>query len=306
MRKQYDLKFITPAFCSGADQSKAEIRATSIIGELRWWFRVVNGCENESALFGGIADGKAKKSKITVRILNKNIISDVKDLPSMRMGQPLSYLLYYANVSGKTTGEKHGPRFKQNGFLSPGTTFSLLISTRNNLSETLQIQFEQALNAFLTFGSIGLRSTRTCGAFVDENNILSFEEFKSASGKCGDSKVYWVVDQENAPAYQEGCFSAMCILESLLKKIRKAHPAGKGGENLTPLGSAGNKRENVDRQRSALKLRPVKLREGVLPVVIYSDSVLDPKCGTLNCDVVEFNHPFDPRNSQSGKLYSLI
>ena len=228
MQKRYDLKFITPAFCSGADQSKAEIRTASIIGELRWWFRVVNGCENESAVFGGIADGNAIKSNLTVRVSNKNIISDKQDLPSMRMGQPLSYLLYYANASGKNRGESFGPRFKQDGFISPSTTFMLSISERRKLPEQLRTQFELALEAFLNFGSIGLRSTRACGAFVVEENILSYEEFKKKAHKLINASVYWIVDQDAKPAYCDDWKSALYLHESLLKKMRKQYPAGKG------------------------------------------------------------------------------
>ncbi|TAE90912.1 MAG: type III-B CRISPR module RAMP protein Cmr1 [Verrucomicrobia bacterium] len=39
----YQLEIITPCFCAGADQGIAEIRAASIRGQLRWWFRVLGG-----------------------------------------------------------------------------------------------------------------------------------------------------------------------------------------------------------------------------------------------------------------------
>ena len=56
--KPYTVELITPCFCAGADQTTAEIRAPSIRGELRWWFRVLGGTpEQERAVFGGELSG---------------------------------------------------------------------------------------------------------------------------------------------------------------------------------------------------------------------------------------------------------
>ncbi|MDI3498463.1 type III-B CRISPR module RAMP protein Cmr1, partial [Archaeoglobus sp.] len=37
----FTLEAITPVFMRGANQSKAEIRAASIKGLMRWWFRAL-------------------------------------------------------------------------------------------------------------------------------------------------------------------------------------------------------------------------------------------------------------------------
>ena len=45
---------ITPCFCAGADQAKAEIRSSAIRGALRWWFRALGGsADAETEVFGG-------------------------------------------------------------------------------------------------------------------------------------------------------------------------------------------------------------------------------------------------------------
>lgn len=61
-RLTFDLEFITPAFIGGANQ-QAELRPTSFVGLLRWWWRALKGeCdikklrEEEIKIFGG--DGK--------------------------------------------------------------------------------------------------------------------------------------------------------------------------------------------------------------------------------------------------------
>ena len=68
------LEFITPAFLSGADQGQAELRAASIRGALRWWFRVLGGTkEEETEVFGGVQGG-ATRSKVIVRALVTNSV----------------------------------------------------------------------------------------------------------------------------------------------------------------------------------------------------------------------------------------
>lgn len=42
-RATLHLELVTPCFLSGSDQSKAEWRAASVRGQLRWWFRAVAG-----------------------------------------------------------------------------------------------------------------------------------------------------------------------------------------------------------------------------------------------------------------------
>ncbi|MET1125027.1 MAG: type III-B CRISPR module RAMP protein Cmr1, partial [Archaeoglobaceae archaeon] len=49
---RFKLEAITPIFMRGADQTKAEIRAASIKGLMRWWFRALAG-----NYFGNDIDG---------------------------------------------------------------------------------------------------------------------------------------------------------------------------------------------------------------------------------------------------------
>lgn len=61
----FHLELITPCFCGGAEPEKqAEIRAPSIRGQLRWWFRTLGGFkslapmpvhEQEAMVFGSTA-----------------------------------------------------------------------------------------------------------------------------------------------------------------------------------------------------------------------------------------------------------
>ena len=74
------LEIITPCFCGGAESDQAaEIRAASIRGQLRWWFRVLGGFESlvasmpdvrdqENLIFGSAAGEEGSGGKLTVRV----------------------------------------------------------------------------------------------------------------------------------------------------------------------------------------------------------------------------------------------
>jgi CRISPR type III-B/RAMP module RAMP protein Cmr1 len=74
----FHLELITPCFCGGAEPEKrAEIRAPSIRGQLRWWFRTLGGFKSlastpvprqEAIIFGSTAGDEGRAGKLGVRI----------------------------------------------------------------------------------------------------------------------------------------------------------------------------------------------------------------------------------------------
>ncbi|MCZ7641232.1 MAG: type III-B CRISPR module RAMP protein Cmr1 [Verrucomicrobia bacterium] len=71
------LELITPCFCGGAEpEQQAEIRAPSIRGQLRWWFRTLGGFkslapmsvrEQEAMIFGTTAGDEGQAGRLTIR-----------------------------------------------------------------------------------------------------------------------------------------------------------------------------------------------------------------------------------------------
>ncbi len=247
----YKLEFITPAFLAGADQGVAELRAASIRGALRWWFRVLGGTkEEEAAAFGGVQGG-ARRSKVIVRALVANPVHRAFEEPQQR--SKLGYLYYFATVSG----EPKGIRIRPEAYFAPGTTFEIEIADQG-IPEDLRERFAQAVTCFLRIGALGLRATRGCGAFA-EKVLLAKADFeawaKGFPANCGKVKLVSEEVFSSAKRAQER-------LGGYLQDLRgKNHLNGK---TKTALGYS-------DRQSSALKLRPVKVREGFLAVVFYSD-----------------------------------
>jgi len=161
----YNLTFLTPCFCAGADQTKAEIRPSAIRGQLRWWFRCLGGSlDEEREIFGGVAnnDEKTKSSAIVIRISEIKPSTDGWKLPRVDPNEPSSYVWYFASVSGKSPGKKGtGPRWTTEGAIAPETQCKLTVLYRRDVSP----EFHKALKSFLALGSIGLRATRGLGAF---------------------------------------------------------------------------------------------------------------------------------------------
>ena len=160
----YDLELITPCFCAGADQAVAEIRPASIRGQLRWWFRALGGsAANESFIFGSAAGESGSASRVRIAVSHEQI-GEAQPMAQFSPNDAVSYIWHYARVSGAGGRGAVGPRWQTSGVLPVGTKFRLHLTQLRDLGN-LQKAFDEALLAFLTFGSLGLRATRGLGAF---------------------------------------------------------------------------------------------------------------------------------------------
>lgn len=253
--KTYDLEFITPAFLAGANQGRAELRAASVRGALRWWFRALGGTKDEEAeVFGGVQGG-AKRSKVMVRCcVAKPVHAQFQTPPPM---SDLGYLYYFATVSGETKGI----RIRPEAYFAPGTRFSIQIED-GGIPVNLDGKFWNAVECFIRLGALGLRATRGCGAFA-EKSLFAKSEFmewaKSFPSSCG---VVRLVSDEVFSSAKE----AQKCLGGWLKAFRGDHHLS--GRDRTALGYSDGRA----RMSSALKLQPVKVKEGFLAAVFYSDA----------------------------------
>lgn len=252
------LTFITPAFLSGADQNEPEIRAASFRGELRWWFRVLGGTlKQETAVFGGV-HGKACASAVVVRtkLLEKKVDKTITFSPTSDKG----YVYFFADKSGNDKGIH---RTAQGHYFAEGTTFSFKVLLRRELAEEENALFRKALSAFLRLGSVGLRATRGCGAFL-AGEPLTRGEFAAACGELpGSMLVKMLPVAGELPTRGVACQE---MLSGFLRGLRRdTHCSGKHK-------SAFGYSDGRSRESSALRLRPVRVKEGFLPVVVYTDA----------------------------------
>lgn len=251
----YNLEIITPCFCAGADQSKAEIRAPSIRGQLRWWFRVLGGtAKEEGAIFGTVAgDEVSTSSALMVRVGNFQS-GPAWHPPTINQNTPVNYVWHFASVSGTTARGKTGPRWISAGAVPPRSTFTFHLTWRRPITATQKALFDQALHAFLAMGTLGLRATRGLGAFVCKQ-AESIEKQRPMLEKAGI-----VIRQRTDPDTFNSYESALRDYSAWFRyDFRKKWKA----DLPSPLGTSS------PRQTSALRFRPIKLASGQFTWLAY-------------------------------------
>lgn len=245
----YEVEILTPCFCAGANQAEAEIRVPSIRGQLRWWFRALGGSyDQEKEVLGGVhGDGGAKASAVVVRISNYRRGPEWQPFP-VSPNAPESYVWYYASISSEKT------RWTKKGNVPPRSVFTLHIICRRKLDEALARSLNEAVESFLRFGGLGLRTTRGLGALHCATHTVD----EAALGLLRDNgfRVRLV----------EGSFNDMraALAEAgrlLKEEFRSRHKS----TTESALGWSSGK----DRQASAVRFRVVRMGDQQLRLLIY-------------------------------------
>lgn len=153
------VKTVSPLFLSGADKNQPELRAASVRGQLRYWFRVIEGAktqdlqklwEVEEAIFGSTQCG----SQVSVRL------TPITKITSSR----LSLLPHKGGSQQEAIASEVECTLQL--FFRPGSLFSESLS--------------QALSTWILLGGIGKRSRRMFGALemisVGGSDDLMYED----------------------------------------------------------------------------------------------------------------------------------
>lgn len=144
----FHCKVITPMFLAGADGQTPELRAPSIKGAMRFWWRALNGHlgvkelrEKEEAIFGGTNTGG--RSKVLIRVLQspKNI--------------SVNELLPHKVKEWHRSPKECFPEDEE---------FTLKISLVPNKAINLK-QIRSLFEVFALLGGLGKRSRRGVGSF---------------------------------------------------------------------------------------------------------------------------------------------
>ncbi len=251
----YTFECITPCFCAGADQTKAEIRPSSIRGALRWWFRALGGSkELETEVFGGAEPITA--SSILIRVSNIEPRA-VGHLPAQKRNDPLSYILYYPSVSSE------GTRWNQNACYGTETKFKVLIKQSRKICDEAKQKLNDTILAFRHFGSIGMHVTRGLGAI--QCSSVDKQSWENAIQLIKSAGFTYQQSDKTHRIWNEALTEAG---QWLMNGLRKEFGAGgvKKQPTATALGSTPksdselrkNRWTQVPRQTSAVYLRPIK------------------------------------------------
>lgn len=256
----FEIEIITPMFLSGADQSKAELRAASIKGLLRFWWRALQAesdmdelRKKEAKIFGS-SDEKVGAAKFSLRL--------VTTVPVTNKFSPVPH---------STT-----KRFQFTGIV-PGHKCKILLTSKNDTDE-----FGNILEIALLLGGLGRRSRRGFGSvhcnqwhFKNKqelqdaifNKIIRInEDFSSQSGKitrkAGLNASYPFIKEISFGQKEEA------NVNSLLRKIGQA-----SHNHFDPaLGFAGRHNNNTIRMASPVYAHIAKVENGFIPVITTLNS----------------------------------
>jgi len=174
---QFEIETITPMFLSGADQGKAELRAASIKGLMRFWWRALQAegeleklRDRENRIFGSADEKMGGGSSFSIRIRHDNLQPVSKKFPfkdnihkimvtsrSRNKTFPINILEYLAYGPFDPKRKSFRPYFDAKA------KFTLIISVLNaqHIDEVLK-----ALHYLALFGGVGSRSRNGFGSLA--------------------------------------------------------------------------------------------------------------------------------------------
>lgn len=252
---EYQVELITPCFCAGANQAQAELRAPSIRGQLRWWFRVLGGTPaQEKSVFGGVHKLEGERKEDATRA--SHLVVRVSYIKHGAPWQPFrvnpnaaeSYVWYYASASADRT------RWTAQGNIPPGTTFKLhLLERLGGVPADCRALFEESVEAFLRFGCIGLRATRGLGSLHSPSFQNDLPSLKEAAHRLLERHGFAVRWYDTPHRDMRDVLSfAGDLLKNNLRAVCKVTK-----NEYSPLGNS------KPRHASAVHLRPVKCADGL-------------------------------------------
>ena len=182
-QKTYEIEFITPCFCAGEDQTVAEVRAPSIRGQLRWWYRALGGFrvqtgstkDAEAEIFGSISEKKIQKSKLVIRIINEELVKEkrtIDDFGWQSISSNCGYLLFNLRP---TKDQRNSNKLPKKGVILPHpkskVSIKLIWKGDSNYWKSIQALW----NVFTTFGSLGSRSRRGFGSINSLSDLAKID-----------------------------------------------------------------------------------------------------------------------------------
>jgi hypothetical protein len=243
--RTYHIEFLTPCFCAGADQTRAELRPAAIRGQLRWWFRCLGGsADEERTIFGGVQGDNPASSTFNIRIRQQPTggQGDWHNKIPQQGVEPRAYLLGF--FCGRTD------RLNPKGALSPGSQALIEIIFKRPPFPLL----EQALKFFFSVGALGFRASRTAGAVTSAEHALSEEGWNSLASELRAEGFQVALGSNSFGDWVSLIRSAGDLLKNKLRgREGLGISAGRNGSNPNALGSA------EPRQASVLHLRPVRI-----------------------------------------------
>ena len=231
MRKaKIKFRIVTPMILSGAKQEKAEMRAPSIRGALRFWFRTLGGSpEGEKKVFGGIGkNDEGGASSIIVRVKTSPQTKSNQKMEDVPTAERFDYLLWPL-------------RNPQNarGVISDGQDVEIEILSRR-VKDGAPLD-ERVVKALLLLGALGTRSRRAYGSIYPISAIFdgvewdfpkTLDEFKAEITKLMTNVNCKILNLPSANSAKE----AIQACSSALKRFRCGKDDERFGQKASKWG----------------------------------------------------------------------
>ena len=302
----YSIETITPLFLGGASpQEQAEIRAPSIRGQLRWWFRVLGGFhhlahlslrEQEAAIFGTVAGEEGRASPLIVRVSGLAPSRDVRDDAGMgaTIYDPKGYLLFPLRT------QRDGTR-KARAVFNPAATsprlFELIVLWKGDAQVAPSVQ--ALIEIFIHLGSLGFRGRRAMGALACTKPLTSV------------AKLLAVFNRPDAISIKQlpTVTDANSAIDKLALWLKSWRGHGRTGNNETEQKSPGFKWAKQDHDNAATNnTRASAYRPALgLPVMTkYGNWGIEPAKGSQ--PVGRFASPviLRPHRTTTGSFAPLV
>lgn len=171
----FQCEVITPMFLAGADGKTPELRAPSIKGALRFWWRAMNGHlsidklrEEEAKIFGGSGDSEGR-SKVVIKIENPKI-------PEENISKSLWNEIEHKEKTPKSPKKEQGLAYlfysvlmlTERAYIKAGSKFFLKI---RYCDEKIFKDVVSLLKIVSMFGGLGSRSRRCAGSFIVKKGL---------------------------------------------------------------------------------------------------------------------------------------
>lgn len=259
-----NLQVITPCYCAGGEQARAELRAASFRGELRWWFRCLGGNrKQEETVFGSIAGNKGRASAVAMLLTGVELPDQSSRWqPEGNPGQGetnSSYITFFLSKQRRK-------------YVPVGTTFRLELRQMRDIEDRTALSLlELAWKCMCNLGAVGSRKTRGLGAYAplepQERKVADLLQDTRVNSHFASLMHPDPVGDFNNPA---ATTAILRLCASQLKEYRRRsnyHPGSRKYGAIkceTVLGSVCGK----FRQTSAVRFRPILDQDGRLRLCV--------------------------------------
>ena len=209
---------VTPMYGGGVKAGEIDtgmpIRCSALRGQLRYWWRLLNGTDLpsqqvfdiESELWGGISRNGPRTSQVRLRVKAEAVGPEA--LASWRTGNNAPYALILE--------PEDDPKILKQGY-----KFDLTLTFSSTVSSQQRAQVQDALRWWASFAGVGARTRRGLGAVKVSHNSL---ELKPVSPEEVESLGGWLVTRK--PIGQDAIKAWKNAIDAL-KRFRQGSRIGR-------------------------------------------------------------------------------